>query len=333
MNKQALATLTFLTTSLPGTVLALEVDDQLEVFGGINAIYGHYRTQQDDGSGTITTTTNKGVAAQAVTLGAIFKPNDKFDITTSLLYEEEVDTIVTPTEFDQAFVTAHALPDGKLDISAGKQYLPFGKFETAMIHDPVTLDFAEGWSNETLIASSKHGNITTQAYGFRSKENLGGDYGLSINYENEEQGLSAGIDYLANLSAPDNFAGVNNVNHRVPGIALHGSSRINERVKVFGEHIFATKKFDNGTSAPVKPSASHVEAQIDLNQDRTVAVSWEGSKNANKNYFDGLPKSAYGVTYSQPIYKQLFGAVEVKKSKDYDNLKTNSITGQLSYEF
>lgn len=331
MKKQLLATL--ITTALTTPALAVEVSDQLELSGEFKAIYGHYKQQEDDGSGNITTNTQKGVATQAATLEAVIKPNDKFDITTSLLYEEEVNETVTPLEFDQAFVTVHALPDEKLDISVGKQYLPFGKFETGMIHDPVTLDFGEGWSDETVIASSKHGNITTHVYGFNGQSEQKGNYGVGVNYANEEQGRSVGIDYLANLSAPDNFAGVNNANNSVPGIALHGSARINDKVTLFGEHIFANKKFDNGVDAPVKPSTTHIEAQVDLGKDRMVAVSWESSKDAENSYFDGLPKRAYGVTYNQPLYKDLHGAVEVKQSKDYDGLKTDALTAQLSYAF
>lgn len=322
MKKQMLAAVISAAFATPA--FAVEVSDQLEVTGEIKAIYGHYKSNG---------VTTKGIATQAATLGAVIKPNDKFDITTSLLYEEEVDEIVTPAEFDQAFITAHVLPDEKLDIAVGKQYLPFGKFETAMVHDPVTLDFGEGWSDETLIARSKRGNVTTHAFGFRGQSGQKGNYGVGISYDDEEKGRSVGMDYLANLSAPDNFAGVNNANNNVPGIALHGSTKLTDKVTVFGEHILATKKFDNGINPPVKPSATHIETQVDLGKDRMLAVSWEGSKDANDDYFGGLPKNAYGLTYHQPLYKQLFGAVEVKKSKAYDGTKTDMLTGQLSYEF
>ena len=61
-----------------------------------------------------------------------------------------------------------------------------------------------------------------------------------------------------------------------------------------------------------------------------MALAWNQTRNAEEI---GLAKQFYGVTYGQPLFKDLTGAVELSEAKDYDNAKARALTLQLSYEF
>ena len=341
MKKNLLALL--ITSTLTSPAWAVNINEQVEITGGVQLIYGTRDSEVDDGTGAISHEKVDGFAAQAVTIGTAYKPNEHVDATISALYEEEIDGVVTDPEIDQAFVTWHALPDDKLDISAGNQYLPFGKFETAMVHDPLTLDLGEGWRDKTLTATSKRGNLTTHGFVFAaeatqpdgSKHDNG--YGFGANYATET--ASIGAEYISNLAESGGFADVNNSTDAVPGVAVHGSTKLG-RVTVLGEHVMATKSFQAGDladadggslTAAEKPSATHVEADIDLNNDRTLAMSWNKTKDADTQ--QGLAEKSYGVTYRQPIMKGIEGAVELMQATGYDDLKSKSVTAQLAYEF
>lgn len=308
MKKQLLATL--IATALTTPALAVEVSDQLEVFGTIELEYGANRGDSGNDYGT---------ALATGALGAVIKPNDKFDITTSWLYEEGLHEVETPLEIDEAFVTWHALPDEKLDITTGKKYLPFGKFESAMVSDPLTLDLSETRLDKVLEASGKNGNIHASIYGFEGEAENG--YGARVGYSTEK--TSVGVDYLSSL-----------MDSEVPAIGLNGSVKLG-RVTLLGEHVTASKSFkagdlDGSITTDAKPSATHLEANFDLNNDRTVALAWNQTKEAEDI---GLPKEYYGAAYRQPIYKDISGAVELIRSKSYQGEQDRTLTAQLSYAF
>jgi hypothetical protein len=337
MRKTVLAAL--ITTS---PAWAVNINEQMEITGGVQLIYGTRDSEVDDGASNISNEKVDGFAAQAVTLGAVYKPNEHVDATVSALYEEEIDEVVTEPEIDQAFVTWHALPDAKLDIAAGNQYLPFGKYETAMVHDPMTLDLGEGWRDKTLSANSKRGNLSATGFVFAAEatQTDGSEhdqgYGVGVSYDTET--AHAGVDYINNFGESGGFADVNNSAKQVPGIAVHGSTKLG-RVTLLGDHVTATKSFQAGDLADdagslttaAKPSATHIEADIDLNNDRTIAVAWNKTKDADAQL--GLAEKSYGITYRQPIMKGIEGAVELLQATGYDDLKSKSVTAQIAYAF
>lgn len=316
-------------------VQAVEVSDQLEVFGTIEVEYSDRRGDSPAESGS---------ALATGALGTTLKPNAHFDITTSFLYEEDPNAVATPLEVDESYVTWHALPQERLDLSAGKKYLPFGKFSTAMVSDPLTLELGETRSDAVLQARTQRGNLTTHGWVFDGKSTKtggasqhNGGYGAGIAYTTDKAAI--GADYLSNLAESANFDGKRNVNQRIPALAVHGSVKVGERVTLLGEHLTALKRFqvgdveedgNGGLTAPAKPAATHLEANLDLKRDRTLAVAWNNTRDAAEL---GLPKTAYGVAYRQPIYGDLQGALEWQRAKDYANARDNTLTLQLSYEF
>ena len=303
---------------------AVQANDKLEVVGALEVKYGMSRGD----SGHV-----YGPRADKAEVGVTYKPTDKFDLNVVGLYEDK------KFSTDEAKVTWHAMPDEKLDVTAGKQFFPFGSFESAMVSDPITKEFGESRRNKVLQVASKNGKLQTTAYVFEGKSaQTGGTgthkngYGFSVGYEAEAG--TVGVDYLSNLAESKHFGDTNDVASQIPAIAVHGTRKMG-RVALSGEHMAAMKSFqpgdlDGAVTVAAKPSATHLEAALDLNHDRTVAVAWNGSSNAQEI---DMTKENIGVTYRQPIYKDLNGGIELMRTKGYDGVNDNVLTAQLSYEF
>ena len=309
---------------------AVELNEQWSVTGTLEAEYQINRSQGK---------TEKGGYLSTAALGTTFKPNEKLEFNGSLLYEEDIAGVATKLELDEAYGTWHALPKDKLDLMLGKKYLPFGRFDSKMLSDPLTLELGETRTNTTLQANHKQGNITTAAYLFKGKapklnsnaEHKHG-YGASLRYEHAN--TQAGIDYISNLGEAHKL----NTARKIPGVALHAAKQIN-KVTLSAEHLSAIKSLqigdldnegDGGLTNKAKPSASHIEASIDLNKDRSLALAWNRTKQANALE---LSKQAYGIAYQQPVFKKLNGGIELMQNKAYDNIKSKSLTLQVAYEF
>lgn len=281
--------------------MAVEINEHLEVSGTLDVEYGAVRGDVEHEQGSY--------VAMAL-VGATVRPNDKLDMTANWIYEENINSVETPVEVDEAYATWHAKEDGQLDVSFGKKYLPFGDFETAMVSDPLTLELGETRHDRVLQASGKHGSVDTAGYVFKGETENG--YGGSLNYGTEQ--ATVGLDYLSHFLDED-----------VPALALHGTTGLG-KITLRGEHLSATKALDDGA----KPAASRLEADIDLNSDRTLAVAWNATQEAETLE---LPERAYGVTYRQPLYKALSGGLELMQAKHYSGDTANSLNAQLLYEF
>ena len=317
-------------TSAANSAWAVEVSDQLEVAGAAELEYGANRGTEGNEYGT---------AISKAEFGAAIKPNDKLEARVKWLYEEDLKAVSTPLEVDEANAIWHVRPENKLDITAGKKYLKFGSFDTNMVSDPLTLDLGETRQDKVLEVTSKQGNFNTTGYVFSGtapkidgtgKHKSG--YGFSVGYESEK--VNAGVDYLSNLAESKAFVDHNSVTKKVPAMALYASTSLGG-VALKAEHLTAVKSFQAGdleetiTSA-AKPSATHIEADLDLKKERVLALSANKTSNAEEI---GLPKNNYGITYAQPLYKNISGGIELARAKNYDATTDKSLTMKLSYEF
>jgi hypothetical protein len=309
---------------------AVELNEQWSVNGTLEA---EYQINHSQGK-----TENGGYLSTAA-LGTNFKPNEKLELTGSLLYEEALTEVATPLEVDEAYATWHALPNDKLAIRLGKKYVPFGRFESKMLSDPLTLELGETRTKKTLQVNHQQGAISTAAYLFQGtapKLNSNGKhkqgYGASLRYEHAN--IQAGLDYISNLGQAHAW----NTARSIPGAALHATKHIN-KLTLSAEHLTALKTLqagdleqngDGGLASSAKPSATHLEASLGLNKDRNIAIALNHTQQAAAL---DLPKQAYGITYQQPVFKKLNGGIELMHNKDYENIKSKSLTLQIAYEF
>ena len=306
--------------TLSGAAWALEVGDPAEVSGVVELEYGISRG--DSGH-------EYAPLATKVEVEAAYKPSDKVDLHTLLLYEDKQISV------DEADITWHALPDKQLDVTAGKQYLPFGAFKKGMISNPLTKKLGETQSDKVLLVSNQRGDVRTQGYTFAGTGSQDTGYGMSVEYKTDA--ARVGVDYVSNLVESKHvvakFAS-NAFANAIPAVAVHGLAKLG-RVTVIAEHITATQNvqpgdLNNKIKVAAKPATTQLEVDLDLHNDRTLALAWSGSSDAAQLK---LVEEKLGVTYSQPLYKDLQGAMELMQSKDYDGTTDKTLTAQLAYAF
>jgi hypothetical protein len=216
---------------------------------------------------------------------------------------------------DEATVTFH--PREGLDVTAGRMYVPFGKFDSNMVSDPLTLELAETQEEAVQLGMSS-GKVYGSAYVFKDDEDRGkkiDDYGANLGYATEN--LSAGVSYISDVN-----------DKAAAGVGLHASARIG-KASVIAEHI-AVDKITLADDASAKPAASNLEVGFDLGNDRTVALAYQKTKDAESLE---LPETATGLAYRMPIFEKARFAAEYMNKKGYDGAKEDVVTLQVAYEF
>ncbi len=265
-----------------------------------------------------------------------FTPNEKLGISLALFQSKNFD-------LDEAAVTWHVLPDNKLNISAGRQYVSFGSFDTAMVSSPLTEIMGITRSDKVLNINTMRGSFDTTAYIFDSssfaddRKNNSLDYGLSLDYGDGDDGVNTiGISYISNLASSDQFSS-EAIDIDIPGVALHSSIAFGSSIDLILEHIRTTKSLKNGDldgeiTQRARPSVSQVEINIDLKRSRLLALAWNKTSGTEELIEDNIRKYV-GVTYSQSLYKALTGAIELARYTHSNDESNNSVNLQVIYSF
>ena len=244
--------------------------------------------------------------ATTVEFGIDHKVNDKVDGHILFLYEDDELTI------DEATINLH--PNETIDIIVGRQYVPFGSYDSNFITDPTTLDLGETQEDALKIAKKWGGGINTSAYVFKDDSDDANDkidnYGVSLGYENET--FSLGLGYLSDV-----------VDTATAGFNINAKLSL-DKLSVIAEHT-RLEETEN-----LNPSASHLEFAYDLGSDKTIAATYQETSDAAE--FD-LPKEAFGIVYSMPVYKNTSIAAEYLNTTAYDDSEDDVFTLQLAYEF
>jgi hypothetical protein len=265
-------------------------------------------------------------------LGLTLTPNEQLEFYTLLFQGRDF-------EFDEAFATWHVFQEDKLDVSFGRQYLPFGAYDSGMVSDPLTQILGNIRGKEVLKASTQLGDVWASLYTFEGSSSIAGanksenGYGLSLGYGKDNTYI--GVDYISNLEESDQFSS-NDVERDIPGIAIHGAYEF-DRFTAIAEYITTSKELkpgdlDDEITTDARPAATHLELNIDLNKERSLAIAWNKVRDTHELEEDDIRKF-FGVTYSQPVYKQLSGSIEVAQFTDSEGVQDKSVNVQLVLEF
>ncbi|PIP13240.1 MAG: hypothetical protein COX48_04770 [bacterium (Candidatus Stahlbacteria) CG23_combo_of_CG06-09_8_20_14_all_34_7] len=273
----------------------------------------------------------------------------------TFLYEDGEDLLL-----DEGYI----LMDGEnilpLHLKAGEICVPFGKFESSMISDPLTLEMGE--MHETAV------ELGTQYFGFyssiyafngdidKSGNNRIDNYGASIGYviEKELYGLDVGVDWINNIIDSDKYSDIiaekieeyntNNIGLElrdyVPGFCAHAIFSLGP-VTLIGEYISMLKEPEWNIITDLFLDSIIKDKKIvtwnfelgytfsPLGKETTFAAAIQGSENGDK-YF---PKERYigsigvniceGVTLSLEYHRDEYETV--------DNVDV--LTTQLAIEF
>lgn len=271
-----------------------------------------------------------GMKLATFELGLEMKGESRFSGRTLLLWEED-DT--EPIEVDEA-VVAVELSDG-LSLSGGRMYVPFGKFDSHFVSDPLVLELAET-RKTALMADWCRSGACIKAAVFDSQadesEEIDGVV-VSLEFTSSDERFSAGCSWISSIAESDLLISENEDRdealEEVQGAGCFVFGRMGRWI-LNAEVISALESLGDGeVSGLERPHAWNVEGAVCFLHDKLeLAVKTEGS---NGNSY--LAERQAGVCLSCAIRDGVKAALEYLHGKLSDDEDRDMVACQVSYEF
>jgi hypothetical protein len=327
---------------ISANTLAIEKNEWLAAvtLNGLVQIEARYNRDYDkkDTSDLVVDEVDLGIKAQ---IDKQIKANIVF------VYEEDI----TPWEVDEAILTWNNL-ESLLYVAAGQMYVPFGKFESNMISDPLILQLGEIRETAAKIGFEA-GNLYGSFYGFNGTTNDDSDdtidhYGANFGFFQERENINydLGLSYISDIGDTDGISDAlgeemkdyDSVNGLSAHFILNRSS-----FGLMGEYITALDQFNadhlafNGNGA--EPKAWNVEAGYTFNLLGKETIFALGYQATEESLALELPKTRITGVISMASYKNTTISLEYASYKDYDQNdggtgeRAESVIFQVAVEF
>jgi hypothetical protein len=258
-------------------------------------------------------------------------------------YEEE-DLFV-----DEGYILFTGSENRPFYVVAGKQYIPFGCFDSHFISDPVTLVLGE--TNEgALVGGYLFGGERVDAslgiFNGRVNEIDSDDeidhFVASVKVKPFEN-LELGVSYVSNLASSDAFSDQTTreegISSYVSGWGAFASFSFLDRFRLIAEYIGALDEFEAGevyNSADTvsrKPAAWNVELGVTLTDSLEVALKYEGSTDGDAGGGEFLPEARYGAVINWAFLEKTTLALEYLHGEYAEDFQTTeTVTVQLAVE-
>lgn len=284
--------------------------------------------------------TSSDLSLATLQLGAESDINENVNSHVILLWEEDGSRRL---EVDEAVITLicpKQYAGGKATFSGGKMYLPFGKYSSAMISDPLTLELGEtnktaalfGFGSEKLSAHLGFFNGDFDEAGDNDQVD---SWVLSIEAAPSAD-LKLGVSAISDLAESDNelLAPViaASYSHSVAGAGGFLSWE-SDKFKLDLEYITALRSFQ--TSAPGndtdltgrRPSALSAEVNWRHNKKWLFAIRAEVANDFKEN------DKRIGATATYGLYDDTLLALEFLQEDAQGSAASQTVTAQLAVEF
>jgi hypothetical protein len=318
--------------------LAEKITEKISISGLIEVEAGAEEVEYADG----TTDAGSDLVLATAQLGLGMKATEHISGDLIFLFEEDA----TDLEIDEAAIN---LSNDVLFGRFGRQYVPFGVFNSHFISDPLTLELGE--TRETaLLAGYNRDLFSLSAFIFNGDAEKAGqedhirDWGLSLTVTPMEN-VELGASYLSDLADTDAEL-LEEYTERVGGWSAYAVLGFGD-FEFSGEFLGATESFDaadldeDGNGSGDKPAAWNLELSYAVAENIEVALRYEGS-----DEFAGQPERQYGVAASWAPWEHVNLALEYLRG-EFDNDfagdlasdggspadKRDLVTAQLAFEF
>lgn len=301
----------------------------------VEAAYG----KTDFGDPAVEDEKTSDVNLATVELNVDAKINDHVGALVLFKYEND-DVFV-----DEGFVKLTGSEKFPAYLIAGKQYIPFGYFDSHFITDPATLVLGE--TNEGAVTAGyrigeETFDLSLGIFNGRAKES--GDDDVIDNFTaglrlNPIDGLSLGTSYISNLAGSDAFndevVDPDNLVSLVAGWSVFASYEFLDRFKVIGEYLGALDNFkageiyDAADTQERKPVAWNIEFGVDIMENLGMAARYGGSDDGGNL----LAEKEYGVVLNYGVFKNTNLAVEYLHGEFENKDEQDVFTAQLAIEF
>ena len=281
-------------------------------------------------------------------------------LEAGFLYEhtdlgEKQDVFGSEAAFLETATFRFGPPEGPWSLAAGRQFLPFGVFDTRMISDPLTLEVGE--TNEISVSLEwSSGGLRAALFGFGKNDGLESANGVagyaaavSFSSEREETGLAFNLaltsdfGYAANmLSLLADTTAHKGPADRIAGLSAHAAARygaatlIAEYVGAFDSYAVREIEF---AGRGAQPASWLLEAAYDfdaLGMNATAALGYQATREALALE---LPARRLLAVLSVQLAEPFALAVEWGRDRDYaaeeggSGESYNFVTAQLSWAF
>jgi hypothetical protein len=336
-------------------VIGLEVEkgkwyDRIQFSGLVEVEAGYSGTDYDDPA--TEDETSSDVDLETVELAVDAKIVDHVDGHVLVKWEDD-DLFV-----DEGFITLSGTEEFAAYLIAGRQYIPFGNFDSHFVTDPATLVLGE--TNEgAAVAGYRFGGemVDISVGAFNGRVNEVGDDDTVDSFVGAVvvspfEGVMFGASYTSNLAGSDSLSefvtdrdgdGENdNISSIIGGWSVFVTLEFLERFKVIGEYVSALDEFEPGELYDAadgekrQPAAWNVELGARIIEAVEAAARYGGSSDGGDPVSGEflLPESEYGGVVNWGVFKNTKLAFEYLHSEFENDFQTaDTFTVQLAVEF
>jgi len=313
--------------------------DRLQISGLIEVEASHGKTDFKDPAVEDEKTSDVDLAT--VELGVDAKISAHVDGHVLFKYEDD-DLFV-----DEGFITLVGTENFPAYLIAGRQYIPFGNFDSHFVTDPTTLVLGETNDGAVVAGYRFGGEMVDVSIGAFNGDAEKSDKDDVINsfvgsiVVSPIENIKFGASYTSNIAGSDSFNEVvvdpDNLDSLVGGWSGFVTFEFLERFKLIGEYVGALDNFkageiyDAADTKERKPSAWNVELGVAIIDNVELAARYGGSDDGGADF---LPESQYGAVLNWGFFKNTNLALEYLHGEFEDDAQeTDSFIAQLAIEF
>lgn len=314
--------------------------ERIRVSGLVEVEAFHESIDFDDPSMGDTESGDVDLATVELAVDAKIAP--RIDGHVLLKYEEEEVFV------DEGFITLSGPDRFPAYLIAGRQYIPFGYFDSHFITDPLTLSLGE--TNEgALTAGLRWGGdlVNISAGLFNGKTRKAGADDTANHFAGRavvtpSESFMFGVSYTSSLAAADALAEQvrTGPSEDVGGWSAFVSATVMARVNVIAEFVGADRDFRAGElylpgdDQARRPAAWNLELGYAVNDAWEIAVRYAGSDDGGAGAGQFLPETQYGVVANWDMFENTSLALEYLHGDFPDDYQSvDAVLAQLAVGF
>lgn len=254
---------------------------------------------------------------------------------------------------DEGFITLSGSEAVPAYLITGRQYIPFGFFDSHFVTDPNTLLLGETNEGAAVAGYRFGGRMFDVSVGaFNGRIDKAGDDDTVDSFvaaivAQPFEALMLGASYTSNLASSDALSEfvtdrddngeIGPIGDRVGGWSALVTFEFLERCKLIGEYVAALDEFQAGElydAADTKArdlSAWNLELGAQIIDNLELAVRYGGSDDGGADF---LPESQYGAVLNWGLYENTNLALEYLHDEFEDDIReSDSVIAQLAVVF
>lgn len=261
------------------------------------------------------------------------------------LYEDDDVTV------DEGFITLSGTEAFPAYLIAGRQYIPFGCYDSHFVSDPLPLVLGETGDGAAVAGYRFGGELVDVSLGWFDarideidSDDIPRDFVAAAMVAPLEW-LRFGVSYTSNLAASDSLSEEvadpdgdeeANLSDRVGGVGVFATVQFLERFTFIGEFVGAISDFEAGelydSEDPEdrRPAAWNVELGVGITETLEAAVRYGGSEDGGAEF---LPEAEFGAVVNWSVFDCNLALEYMHREFEDDFQTTDTLTAQFAVEF